>query len=269
MRKSRRAKKKQKKIIFLVVFLVILFFSVGYAILQQNLNIFGTATIDTSYYDNSEISYTCTKILWTSKKYDYQFDCTVKNNSNKPIKKWIVILNVPKNTTLTTGWGATVTLASNIITVKSNAWDTLNAGASTVFHVQISHKTNGTIDFPGGDATNNDEIVNDPGYNITDGLSAIIRQTSHWDKYYQYEIVVTNKSGVKLMDWELKLSVPSGTVVNNFWNNNYIHAGNIIIITPTWNNVINNNNSINFSFQLEYTGTNFNPTIVSIKGSES
>lgn len=71
----------------------------------------------------------------------------------------------------------------------------------------------------------------------------VLKSSNSWEgsgKYYaQIDAQIVNDSGSEKKDWEVRISAPSGTAVDSFWNGNCTMEGDVIKIKPVeYNGVI-------------------------------
>lgn len=71
----------------------------------------------------------------------------------------------------------------------------------------------------------------------------VLKSSNSWEgsgKYYaQIDAQIVNDSGSEKKDWEVRISAPSGTTVDSFWNGNCTMEGDVIKIKPVeYNGVI-------------------------------
>ena len=212
------------------------------------------------------IDFTCKKTVWGSvPNATFQFECTVTNVSGGPLNNWAIDWTVPSSLKYQSGWPARFEVENGNIKIRNGTDLILQNGESTSFTVIV----NNSVD------TNLDKTNAVGGYNpvqiiipeaIREDITATISVTNHWSNFYQCDIEVFNESDTDISNWMVFLKFPTGTIMNYSWSAYYDPTDDGFVLTPIWNGSIPKNKSTKFQIQVEYSGSNFNPSVVSVRG---
>lgn len=240
--------------------------------LSEDVNYFEDSSkciVNDHSFSEGDITYTCEKKRWQGNKdITFQFDCTVKNETDYELDNWLIEWEVPSDTKIQNGWPIRSSMVDNIITIKNPTSEILSPGATTEFHIIVTSSKE--IDFnedTSSGGTNEEQILTQDA--IVDGVSATFTVQNHWGNNYICEVVITNNSGIPFWNWLIDIDLPEGTKMLYSWSAHYEQNGSRLQLSPIWENVINDGGKLSFNFQMEYNGSNFNPVVVSAKGSKT
>jgi arabinoxylan arabinofuranohydrolase len=80
-------------------------------------------------------------------------------------------------------------------------------------------------------------------------------------------ITIRNNGTIGLYGWELSFSFPGNQTITNLWNGGYTQDGNVVTVSnETWNAIIPAGGTVNFGFNLSFSGTNAKPTDFTLNG---
>ncbi len=248
-----RKYKKMKLNIFLITFISLIFISVGYSVLSQELTIKGIVSgindnddiIDQNSNKNFDIEANKGN-SWTSDGYYfYIFNFDVVNNSQVNYNNFIITIKFNDSFTLDSSWGIPTTLQNNIVESKYNNIITPNQKVSLGIIVKSNnpdlkiYKIKVIID-------ENTAPIKDENIIVT------FKITNSWGNYNnQYNLNIQNNGDKNISYWEIHTTVPENTSFINGWDAEYEINNTTLIIKPkSYNNIININNSIDVGFQL-------------------
>ena len=236
----------------------LLFISVGYALLAQDLSI-------ASEVDN--VAYVATQGLALSyevssyqkgNKYNYNFVVTIANHGNSEVSAWQALFDIPADATPECVT-AVCSVENGTVTVNnlpSNG--TLVPGGSTSFSVSFDSKQ---ADY----MLQNIRVsgfVTQASYQSMDGLtvSAVAGPQIKVKQYYyrDYAITVTNNSGRDLAGWRVATSWPVSNQVGEVTGFvNYITSGGRLLFSSS--SGLLKGQSFGFSARLGSRVTSWSP----------
>lgn len=81
-------------------------------------------------------------------------------------------------------------------------------------------------------------------------------------------VTITNNATTPINGWTIKWNFTGNQHINGIWSGNFVQTGNAVTVTNTTSNstIPANGGSINFGFNLSYTGTNQVPATFNVNG---
>lgn len=150
MKKMKRKKKAYTLIIPVIIILLLM--GTGYALLNENLGIEGTATIkgqsgssdlpegndfEVTFYDQGSTDGTLTVHM------------SIKNTTSKDCKNWTIYVKVPSDTTVSSSWGCNASVENGILTIKDAGWNgSIAAGGTQSYTAGVTLKSSEAITLP-------------------------------------------------------------------------------------------------------------------------
>ncbi|NLL44975.1 MAG: hypothetical protein GX247_04865 [Mollicutes bacterium] len=263
--RRRFRKKRNVFIIFLFYIVLLIIVGVSYSYLYTSLNIEGEISgVDTNPdytiapgsktdLDISDFS----KTRWYESNLErtqYQFN--VVNKGNNTYDSFVLTITFQYPLTNVDIWNYEYSLSNNILVITNNNY-TLGPNDSEVinFIVGSNYSNNRLLSIKL-------EVNEQPQEIDLDKFLVVFNKTSGWGNYiYQYNIIITNKIGVRTNGWEIRVTLPSNTTYLTGWNALYEMQGNVLIIKNTsYNGRLNNNESASIGLQLQTDIINFIPT---------
>lgn len=132
MRRRKRIRKNAylKKYGFIVFFVLVLIMSTAYSLLQQQIDIFGTARLKTNdieeekNYSGWGIVETELQTTWINQdgKMVYHYNIIITNTSDANINGWEILMNVPEDASIHASGGGDFSFSEGILTI-TNAED--------------------------------------------------------------------------------------------------------------------------------------------------
>ena len=149
--KKIKSKKKVNTLIIPIIIILLLMGS-GYALLNENLTIEGSATIkgqsgssdlpegndfEVTFYDQGSTGGTFTVHM------------SLKNTTSKNCTGWTIYIKVPSDTTLSSSWGCNASVENGILTIKDAGWNgSIAAGGTQSYTAGVTLKSSETITLP-------------------------------------------------------------------------------------------------------------------------
>jgi hypothetical protein len=81
-------------------------------------------------------------------------------------------------------------------------------------------------------------------------------------------ITITNNTSTGVNGWDFVFDFPGDQTITNFWNGTYIQNGTDVSVHDAGFNatISANGGSVNFGFNLNYSGTNVKPAAFTLNG---
>ncbi|HEX3043170.1 MAG TPA: glycoside hydrolase family 3 N-terminal domain-containing protein [Bacillota bacterium] len=91
---------------------------------------------------------------------------------------------------------------------------------------------------------------------------------SDWGNGATIGVTITNKSATAVNVWTLAFTFPGNQTITNLWNGTYTQSGASISVKDAGfnSNIPANGGSVNFGFNLSYSGSNAKPTSFTLNG---
>lgn len=254
---------KIKLLLILVIFIISL--GTSYAYLATNLKI--TGKLSTKSNIGSEVdpslSYSIShENSWVENGlYYYQYTFRVKNIGTVEIDNFQLFIEFSKNIQSITSWDHKFTSTNKSITITNDKYN-LKPGETNDVGITLSTNHNNIkITFIKLTTNTSTTEVDTSKFLINFSI------TSSWGKYtYQYNVSITNKTGVKITYWEFDIILPEGTKYSSGWNAIFTKDNNVINIkNASYNGYLENNSSTSIGLQIETNINNFIPTVKNIK----
>ncbi|HEY8464426.1 MAG TPA: cellulose-binding domain-containing protein, partial [Bacillota bacterium] len=88
-----------------------------------------------------------------------------------------------------------------------------------------------------------------------------------WGSGATVSIIIKNNSSAAVNGWNLAFSFSGNQKITNLWNGKYTQSGTAVTVTnESWNSTIPVGGSVNFGFNLSYSGSNPKPTGFTLNG---
>lgn len=151
MRKLKKNKKNSYTII-IPILVVLLLMGTGYALLNNNLTIEGSATIksqggSSDLPEGSDLEVTFYDQGSTSGNFTVHM--SVKNTTSNNCTSWTIYVKVPSDTTVASSWGCTASVENGILTIKDAGWNgSIAAGGTQSYTAGVTLKSSETISLP-------------------------------------------------------------------------------------------------------------------------
>jgi hypothetical protein len=91
---------------------------------------------------------------------------------------------------------------------------------------------------------------------------------SDWGNGATISVTITNKTSAKVYSWILAWTFPGNQTITNLWNGTYTQSGTSVSVKDAgYNaNIPANGGSVNFGFNLNYSGSNAKPASFTLNG---
>lgn len=248
-------RKSTKKILILIFFILILFISVGYSILKQEVKINGKATINPQE-ENKEyiVTYVIDAKWYSNNKYYYKITMTLLNNTDKSLEGWKISTTSPKKAKIEAYYNVSCYIKNNHIEFENVSYNAHVPSKQTVsFEFQIStteenYKPNNII-------INSNESEKPPETEKPEENNKKIeiqsQKNNGWqvnDYYFsQYTITVKNIGDVSINSWQFDCELYEDSSVEQIWNAIATKQNNIYTFkNSSFNGFIDVNSSISF-----------------------
>lgn len=88
-----------------------------------------------------------------------------------------------------------------------------------------------------------------------------------WGNGATVNITVANNGTAVINSWEIKFSFPGNQQITNMWCAKYTQSGSTVTVTnEAWNGSIPPSGTVNFGFNINYSGTNAEPDAFTLNG---
>jgi hypothetical protein len=252
-----------------IIFISITLIGVSYSYLATSLNIKGIVrgnyvtggfNIDPSGNPNLTISLVSLDKLQEKGKYIYQYRFFIKNIGNDNYDNFQATFTYNNRITMSNIWNYTYTIDNNILSVINKNYDLLAGQSLEIGFIITSNKATLNLDTVKLEAQNTAGGV-DPNKFIV-----VFDRTGGWGTYtYQYNVTLTNKTGIQTTYWQLDVTLPAGTSYVTGWNALFSTNANILTIKNTeYNGRIANDQSTTFGLQIATNIVNFTPSDIRI-----
>jgi hypothetical protein len=268
MRRKRKNKHLiVKPILILVIFMIVI--GTGYSYLSLVLKIGGhvagsmneqSYTLIPGSYPNLKVTVSRNNTWQENGLYKYQYSLHVTNIGQERIDNFKLIIDflhdidsvsIPNYEDNISAKRLTVTDINYILESQQS----LNVDfiLSSISSAQMLRSIKIEV------ATSGNEVTLDKfnvAFNITNG----------WGNYtYQYDVILTNKTGSHIIYWQLNITLPSGTTYVNGWNAVYSYTNDLLVIkNEKYNGKLNNGASTTIGLQLSTNIINFIPSAISV-----
>ncbi|MCL6589613.1 MAG: cellulose binding domain-containing protein [Firmicutes bacterium] len=92
---------------------------------------------------------------------------------------------------------------------------------------------------------------------------------SDWGNGATVNVTITNQTGTAINGWTLAWTFPGNQTITNLWNGTYTQSGASVSVKDAGYNALipANGGSVNFGFNINYSGTNAKPASMTLNGS--
>ncbi len=99
------------------------------------------------------------------------------------------------------------------------------------------------------------------------GVYAVSYEQNDWGGGATVTVTIKNNNSTAINGWTLVWSFPGNQKITNLWNGSYNQNGATVSVSNmAYNSVISANGSLNFGFNISYSGTNAKPTGFTLNG---
>jgi hypothetical protein len=107
-----------------------------------------------------------------------------------------------------------------------------------------------------------------PTIRVTGGYAVAYVISSDWGNGATISVTITNNTTAAVNGWTLAFTFPGNQTISNLWNGTYTQSGASVSVRDGGHNAIigANGGSVNFGFNLNYSGTNAKPTSFTLNG---
>lgn len=100
------------------------------------------------------------------------------------------------------------------------------------------------------------------------GGCAVNYSMNGWHNGATVSVTIKNNGTTTINNWELKFNFPGNQQITNLWCGKYTQSGSVVTVTnEAWNGTIPPGGTVNFGFNLSFSGTNDKPTGFTLNGS--
>ncbi|HYH02932.1 MAG TPA: glycoside hydrolase family 48 protein, partial [Bacillota bacterium] len=100
------------------------------------------------------------------------------------------------------------------------------------------------------------------------GGCAVSYAMNGWSTGATVSITIKNNGTTTINNWELKFNFPGNQKITNLWCAKYSQSGSSVTVTnEAWNGTIPPGGTVNFGFNINFSGTNAKPTSFTLNGS--
>jgi endoglucanase len=142
--------------------------------------------------------------------------------------------------------------------------------ASTIYSGPIAVSKTTTIKAYATASGMSDSEVASATYTIPSSSAYLVGYSivNDWGNGAVVNVTITNNSGAAINAWTLAWTFPGNQVITNLWNGKFTQNGTSVTVTnANYNGTITpNGGTVNFGFQLTYSGSNAKPTSFTLNG---
>lgn len=264
-----RRRKTNVRIFLLIVFcLSLILISIGYSVLKQKVNIFGTATIIKKEEENKDylVTYVIQNKWFTNGRYYYELIFTLLNNTQTTLDGWEINVKAPKDVNIVTYSNVNCEVKGSQIVFSNVTYNAQIPGKQSVsFELQLS--TSDPYYEPTDITINGSNVIPPidpiPPEEQEREVEIRFQEDNTWSsesyEYYQYSVVIKNVSEVAIHSWQFELGFDQESYIEQIWNGLATQQGNTITLqNSTYNGMIQPNSEISFGFILKTVQKNPN-----------
>lgn len=236
--------------------ILIISITIGYALLEEKVQITGKANIKIGEDNNLEkyiVTYSIENKWFSNGLFYYNIKINIFNNSNETLDGWKVSITVPQNSKLEGYYNVNAIIQNNNIifeNVDYNSQILSNQSISFSFIISTTEENYkpGNI-IINGSKPNNPELPEEPEGEKKANIE--INRMSGWQGedgyFYQYTIKIINVSNVQINSWQFEIDIEEDTRIEQAWNTNYNQVGTIVTFKNSdYNGIISVNDSVSF-----------------------
>ena len=209
---------------------------------------------------------------WQSGGKEYtQVECIITNNDSIKVLDWSIDVAIPAGLQLQNGWNAGFNIVGGNLKLTPVSYNkTINPGsnASLGFIVVTNGRFDPTISNADFQMENSTPAPTPTPPPATGGAANVITNlivNNRWQsgglEYTQVECVITNNGSVKIVDWSIDISIPTGLQLQNGWNAVFSITGGDLKLTPmSYNKTIYPGSNTSIGFIVVMNGR-FDPVI--------
>ena len=175
----------------------------------------------------------------------------------------------PAGGTYSTAQSVTISCATSGATIRYTTDGSTPMSSSTVYSGPISVSKTTTVKAYATASGMADSTVASATYTIFTGSSIGIGYSiiNDWGGGAMVNVTITNNGTTAINGWTLVWTFPGNQKISNLWNGAYTQSGTSVSVTNlNYNNEIAAGKSINFGFNLTYSGTNTKPASFTLNG---
>jgi len=90
---------------------------------------------------------------------------------------------------------------------------------------------------------------------------------NQWGNGFIGEVVITDRAATVINGWTVAFTFPGNQQITNLWNGIVMQSGGSVTVrNQSYNGTIPPNGSTSFGFQASFSGTNDNPSGLTLNG---
>jgi cellulase/cellobiase CelA1 len=91
--------------------------------------------------------------------------------------------------------------------------------------------------------------------------------TNQWGNGFLGEVTINNRATTAINGWTVRFTFPGNQQITNLWNGRVTQTGtSVSVLNEHYNGTIPPSGSTSFGFQASFSGTNNNPTGLTLNG---
>jgi endoglucanase len=99
------------------------------------------------------------------------------------------------------------------------------------------------------------------------GCAITYRVVNQWGNGFIGEVIINNRATTATNGWTVGFTFPGNQQITNLWNGIVMQTGSgVTVRNQNYNGTIQPNGSTSFGFQASFSGTNNNPTVLTLNG---
>ena len=139
--------------------------------------------------------------------------------------------------------------------------------SSTVYSGAITVSKSATIKAIAVASGMLDSEVASATYTITSSNVVTYTIVNDWGNGATVNVTIKNNGLTAINGWTLAWTFPGSQVISNLWNGSYTQSGTMVSVTNlSYNETIAAGGTVNFGFNLNYSGANTKPTSFTLNG---
>lgn len=228
MKKKTKRKTKIKVILICFFSITLLFLSVGYSILKQDIKILGKVSIQSQEPERQDyiVTYVIDSKWYSNGKYYYKITMTLFNNTNTTLDGWMIAIQAPANAEI-------VNYASVQCELKEKTIEFTNVS----YNAQVPSKTSISFEFqvattdayyqPSNIVVNGSNQVppeepEKPGEVEKKAIIELVEENT-WESsvqfyFHQYTVTVQNVGTSEIHGWQFDLDFKKEATIEQIWN---------------------------------------------------
>ncbi|HBF36147.1 MAG TPA: hypothetical protein DDW50_02375 [Firmicutes bacterium] len=217
-------------------------------------------TYDGSTTDTGSFTVVYTQFDWGNGS-GATVNVTIKNTGTTAVTGWTLAFNFPGNQKITDLWRGIFTQNGTEVTVTNESYNgSIAAGGCEYFGFNLSYSGTNTI------PTNfvvNGITATTSSSTTTIGNFVVSYSQTDWNNGSgaTVNVAITNTGSTTVNGWKLVFSFNGNQKITGLWQGIYTQNGSLVTITnETYNGLIAPGGTVNFGFNISYSGINTIPT---------